>query len=122
MKQQKFSTKKRMQSFTHAFNGLKVLITEEHNAWIHLLAMCFVVILGFVFKVSQAEWIALAFAIGFVLAMEAVNSAIENLSDHVSPERHDLIKKVKDLGAAAVLISAITAFVVGLLIFIPKII
>ncbi len=122
MKQQKFSIKKRMQSFTHAFNGLKVLITEEHNAWIHLLATCFVVLLGFVCKVSQTEWIELVFAIGFVLAMEAVNSSVENLADHVSPERHDLIKKVKDLGAAAVLISAITAFVVGLIIFIPKII
>lgn len=121
MKQQKFSIKKRMQSFTHAFNGLKVLITEEHNVWIHLLAMCLVIILGFVYNVSQTEWIELVFAIGFVLAMEAVNSAIENLSDHVSPERHELIKKVKDISAAAVLISAVTALVIGLVIFIPKV-
>ena len=122
MKQEKFSIKKRIQSFSHAFNGIKILLSEEHNVWIHLLAACITILLGFILHISITEWIALLFAIGFVLAMEAINSAIENLADYVSPDKNELIKKVKDLSAAAVLISATTALVVGLIIFLPKII
>ena len=118
MKPERFSIKKRKQSFGYAFNGIKILIREEHNAWIHLMAAFFVLILGFVFNVSQTEWIALIFAIGLVLAFEA----IENLADYSSPDKHELIKKVKDLSAAAVLIAAITAFSIGLFVFIPKLI
>ena len=122
MKQEKFSIKKRIQSFSHAFNGIKILLSEEHNVSIHLLAACITILLGFILHISITEWIALLFAIGFVLAMEAINSAIENLADYVSPDKNELIKKVKDLSAAAVLISATTALVVGLIIFLPKII
>lgn len=122
MKQEKFSLKKRIQSFSHAFNGIKVLLVEEHNVWIHLIAMCIVVVFAFVFKISLTEWVALIFAIGFVLVTEVVNSAIENLADFVSADKHELIKKVKDISAAAVLMSAIAALIVGLLIFIPKVI
>ena len=64
----------------------------------------------------------MALAIGLVITSEIINSAIENISDFISPEKHDLIKKIKDLSAAGVLISAITAFVIGLIIFIPKLI
>jgi len=67
------------------------------------------------------EWIAVVVAFGFVIAMEIVNSAIENIADFVSPEKHEMIKKIKDLAAAAVLIAAITAFIIGLIIFVPKI-
>jgi diacylglycerol kinase len=69
-----------------------------------------------------SEWFAVIFAIGIVIAFEAINSAIENLADFVSPQEHHLIKKVKDLAAAGVLVSAISAAIVGLLIFIPRII
>ena len=110
-----------MQSFSHAFNGIKILLSEEHNVWIHLLAACIAIVLGFVLHVSETEWVALLFAIGFVLAMEAINSAIENLADYISPDKNELIKKVKDISAAAVLISAIAALCVGLIIFLPKI-
>ena len=68
------------------------------------------------------EWVAVAFAIGLVFSGEIFNSAIEDLSDVVCPERDDRIKKVKDLAAAAVLVNAITALAVGLLVFLPKII
>lgn len=112
---------KRMLSFGYAFNGLKILVTEEHNSWIHLLATVCVVIAGIVFKVSTFEWIALVFAIGFVIALELINSAIENIADFVSPDKHEAIKKIKDLAAAGVLVSAITAFIVGLIVFIPKV-
>ncbi len=120
MKQHKFSIKKRLKSFKYAFNGLMILVKEEHNARIHLFATICVVIAGFFLEISKIEWFAVIFAIGFVIALEIINSSIENIADFVSPEKHKRIKKIKDLSAAAVLVSAITAFVIGLLIFIPK--
>lgn len=122
MKEEKFSIAKRLKSFTYAFHGLRVLIKEEHNAWIHLFATVCVVVAGILFKISLMEWVAVVFAIGLVFSFEIINSAVENLSDFVCSERNDLIKKVKDLAAAAVLVSAITAAVIGLIVFIPKII
>ncbi|MBZ0242900.1 MAG: diacylglycerol kinase family protein [Bacteroidales bacterium] len=121
MKQRKFSIRKRLKSFSFAFNGLRLLLKEEHNSWIHLSAAICVVIAGFVFNISAFEWIAIVFAIGLVITLELINSSIENIADFVSPDKHDKIKKVKDLAAAAVLISAVTALVVGLIVFIPKI-
>ena len=121
MKQKDFSIKKRKQSFKFAINGLRILLCEESNAWIHLsIAIC-VLVAGFVFKISVGEWIVVIFCIGFVFALELINTAIENMADFVSKEYHDLIKKTKDL-TAAVLIGAIAAAIIGLMIFVPKII
>jgi len=121
MKQERFSIQTRLTSFGYAFNGLKILIKEEHNSRIHIMAVTCVLIAGFFFKLSALEWIAIVFAIGLVMALELFNSAIENLSDFVSPDRHDQIKKIKDLSAAGVLIGAITAVIIGLIVFVPKI-
>lgn len=119
---EKFSIAKRLKSFTYAFNGLKVLFAEEHNSRIHLFATVCVIIAGTLLKLSVLEWAAVAFAVGLVFSGEIFNSAIEDLSDVVCPERDDRIKKVKDLAAAAVLVNAIAAAVIGLLVFVPKII
>lgn len=119
---EKFSFAKRLKSFTYAFDGLKTLFAEEHNSWIHLFATVCVIIAGALLKLSLLEWAAVAFAVGLVFSGEIFNSAIEDLSDVVCPERDDRIKKVKDLAAAAVLVNAITAAVIGLLVFVPKII
>ena len=121
MNPQKFSISNRIRSFGHAFNGLKILFKEEHNSRIQITLAIGVVIAGFFFKISPTEWIAIVLAIGFVLAMEAINSAIEGLADFVSPEKNEMIKKVKDLSTAGVLISAISAVVIGLMVFGPKI-
>ena len=121
MKHQKFSIRKRINSFSFAFNGLKIFIREEHNGRIHLLSAFFTVIAGILLKVSAIEWVALVFAIGFVITSEIINSAIENIANFISPERHDTIKIIKDLSAAGVLLSAVTALVIGLIIFLPKI-
>ena len=122
MKQKKFSIKKRLQSFKHAFNGLRILLREEHNSWIHLFATVFVLVAGFTLKISAGEWIAVIFCIGIVFALELVNTAIENMADFVSKEYHISIKKIKDLTAGAVLAGAIVTAVIGLIIFAPKII
>jgi diacylglycerol kinase (ATP) len=121
MKQEKFSITTRIKSFQHALNGLKILWTEEHNARIHFLVGIIVVIAGFAFNVSFIEWMLLVIAIGFVIVVEIINSSIENLVDFVSPKKHPHIKKIKDLAAAAVLMSAMTAVVIGLIVFVPKI-
>lgn len=121
MKQEKFSIAKRLESFKYAFNGLRVLMQEEHNAWIHLFATLCVVVAGILFRISLLEWVAVVFAIGLVFSFEIVNTAVENIADFVCPERDDRIKRIKDLAAAAVLVSAITAAVIGLLVFVPKI-
>jgi Diacylglycerol kinase len=76
---------------------------------------------GLLLGISILEWVAIIIVIGFVIALEAINSSIEKLSDFVSPEKHNQIKTVKDLSAAGVLIGAITAVIVGLLVFIPMI-
>jgi len=117
----KFSLAKRLVSFRYAFNGLKILIKEEHNARIHLFITCCVMIAGVIFKISRSEWIAIVFCTGLVFALEMINSAIENTADMISKEKNDTIKKIKDLSAGAVLIAAIAAAVIGLVIFLPKI-
>jgi diacylglycerol kinase len=116
-----FSLKQRLKSFTHAYHGLKLLFKEEPNARIHLLAAGLAVLLSWLFKLSSLEWVAILLAIGFVFAMELINSSIENLADFVSPENQDAIKKVKDLAAAGVLICALTSVLIALAVFMPKI-
>ncbi len=121
MKNQKFSIKKRLKSFKYAINGLKILFRDEHNSKIHLVAMIIAIILGFILKVSEIEWIVIVLVIGFVFSIEIINSAIEYLADFISPDYHEIIEKVKDLSAAAVLISALISLIAASIIFIPKI-
>jgi len=117
----KFKIHERLNSFKYAFNGIKELIDNEPNVWIHLFATILVIVAGFLFKISLFEWIAIVFGIGFVITLEAINSSIEKLSDFASPGKNDQIKKVKDLAAAGVLISSATALIIGLIVFLPKI-
>lgn len=119
---ERFSIKKRIRSFGYAFSGLKTLFREEHNAWIHAAATVLVIAAGFLLRLSETEWIAVTAAIGLVIAAEAFNSSIERLADVVQPERDARIKSVKDLAAGAVLACAIAAAVIGLIIFLPKLI
>jgi len=119
---QKFSFSKRLASFSFAFSGLRVLFKEEHNSWIHLFLATSVLVLGIWLRISILEWVCLVFAIGFVFVAELFNSAIENICDFISPEKNTVIGKIKDLAAAGVLFSAITAFIVGAIIFLPKIV
>jgi undecaprenol kinase/diacylglycerol kinase (ATP) len=122
MKSNKFSIKKRAQSFSYAFNGIRLLFLEEHNSRIHAVAAICAIIAGIILKILIFEWIALTFAIGFVFVVETINSSIENTADLISLEKSNKIKRIKDLSAAAVLISSLSALVIGGLIFIPKIV
>lgn len=117
-----FSIADRIKSFSYAFTGLKTLFNEEHNARIHLVSALIVIVLGFVLKVSPAEWISLIVVMSLVFICELINTSLEALADLVSPGKHPQIKKVKDLAAGAVLISALSALITGIIIFTPKII
>lgn len=121
-KSEGFSVKKRMRSFKYAFRGMACLFKNEHNARIHLFITVCVVIAGFLLNISPTEWIAIVFAIGFVLAAESFNTAVEALCDEVSSGYRESIRRSKDVAAAGVMIAALTAVVIGLIVFIPKII
>lgn len=112
---------RRIKSFIHALNGIKMAFKEESNFRIHVVATIVVIGAGLYFKLSTTEWLAIIIVIGLVLLTELLNTAIENIADFISPERHEKIKTIKDIAAAAVLISVIVALMAGLLIFVPKV-
>lgn len=120
--QKRFSTVDRCRSFLFAYQGLKMFFTTQHNAWLHSVATVVVVSAGFFFKLNLVEWTLVIFAIGLVFTAELLNTAIEFLTDIVSPDYNEKAGKVKDIAAAGVLIAAITAFAVGCIVFLPKII
>jgi len=121
MPKQQFSTKKRIKSFKFAFHGISSLFRNEHNSWIHAFFAFAVIVAGFLFAINTFEWIAVIFAIGFVFTAELINSSIEKTVDLVTKETNPLAKQAKDLAAGAVLVAAITAAIIGVLIFAPKI-
>jgi undecaprenol kinase/diacylglycerol kinase (ATP) len=115
------STSKFFRSFKYALTGIATVFKEELNARVHLLAAMVAVVLGLVLKLAWFEWIVIIMVIGGVIAMELINTSIEALADLYSTDYNPNIKKIKDLAAGAVLVSAITALIVGLIIFLPKI-
>lgn len=114
-----FSLKKRFKSFKYAFKGIGYFLKGEHNAYIHLTIAALVILFGIIFKLSPTEWMMVAFAIGLVMMAEGMNTAIEYLANSITREKHPEIGKAKDIAAGAVLIAAITAAVIGLLVFVP---
>ncbi|MEZ4920632.1 MAG: diacylglycerol kinase family protein [Saprospiraceae bacterium] len=115
------SLRRRIDSFGYAFKGLVFLFKTQANARIHLLATLVVLVAGWYFEVSRVEWLILLLFIVLVIAMEAVNTALEQLTDLVSPEWHPLAGRAKDLAAAAVFVLAIGAIFAAFIIFGPKI-
>lgn len=115
-----FSIKSRINSFIYAFNGIKSLFRTEQNAWIHLIAASLAIFLGIMFKINYREWGLVAIAIGTVFVAEIFNTAIELLTDMISPEINEKAKKVKDLAAGGVLIASVMAAIIGMIIFLPR--
>jgi diacylglycerol kinase (ATP) len=118
----KFNLIDRLKSFRNAFSGIAVLIKYEHNARIHLLILIAVVAAGLLLHITTTDWIAIVIAAGFVFMSESFNTALEYLSDVISPEYNDKIRNAKDLAAAAVMIAAFMSVIIGMIIFLPKII
>lgn len=118
---QPFSFTQRLRSFQYAMAGLRTLLRTQHNAWIHAGATVLVIGAGLYFGLSLAEWCWLVLAITLVWMAEALNTALEFLADAVTREPHPLIGQAKDLAAAAVLIAALGAMIIGLLVLGPHV-
>lgn len=117
-----FSFKRLKSAFKYAFKGLGKVYKNEDNMKIHVVVTILVIICGFLFKVSSLEWIILIFAIGLVIGAEVLNTCIENLVDLVTKDFNKYAENAKDTAAAHTLVLSITAAIIGLIVFIPKLI
>jgi diacylglycerol kinase (ATP) len=109
----------RYHSFGHAFRGWWYVIRTQKNAWLHAIITTLVVVMALWLQVSAKDWAVLVLTIALVWSAELFNTAIEAVVDLASPVQHPLAKTGKDVGAAAVLIAALAAILVGLLILGP---
>ena len=109
-----------LSSFRYAFEGIAYLFRTQRNAQIHGSVSIIIVLFGVVFQISQAEWLAIVLAIMIVICAEGANTAIEAVVDLASPSYHPLAKIAKDVAAGTVLLAAIGAVVVGVIIFLPR--
>ncbi len=114
--------KKLINSFKFAFKGIGSCIRSERNMKIHFTMMILVVLLGIILNISMWEWITCFILFGLVISLEMVNTAIEIVVDLVSPTFNERAGRAKDIAAGAVLVNAIVAFIIGLIIFLPKVV
>ncbi len=114
--------KKFLLSFTYPIKGLRYAYRNEQNLAVDVGVALLVTIAGFIFKLNLVEWAILALTIGLVISCELINTAIEAVVDLVTEDYHPLAKVAKDTAAAAVFVFAIVAIIVGLIIFLPKVI
>jgi diacylglycerol kinase (ATP) len=111
--------KSRIQAFGHALGGWGHVLRTQQNAWIHSLVAFIVFILGLWLRISLRDWAVIVLTIAMVFFAEFINTSIEAVVDLASPDKHPLAKIGKDVGAGAVLVSAIAAVLIGLLILGP---
>lgn len=114
--------KKLFNSFKYAFQGFSYATKTQLNFRVHLGATAMALLLGWYLHISAAEWLWTALTIALVLTAELLNTAIEILTDLVSPDWNEKAGHIKDVSAAAVTITAVLAVVVGCIIFLPKLI
>jgi len=112
----------RLKSVVYAFKGAYKLITTEHSVMIQFSLAVLVTLAGFYFRISQVEWLVQTLAIGLVLSIEGLNTAVEKIADFSHPDYHQKIGFIKDIAAGAVFFAALAAIAVGLIIYLPRII
>ena len=106
-------------SFKYAFEGIAAALKEEPNLKFHFLAGFIVLIAAYILKISITDWMIIIFLIGFVIAVELTNTAIEAIVDEFTDKEHPGAKLAKDISAGAVLVAALTSATIGLMIFLP---
>ncbi|MGB5315838.1 MAG: diacylglycerol kinase family protein [Robiginitalea sp.] len=111
----------RVRSIRYAAKGAWILLKSEASIQVQFAVALVVCAAGWYYHISPMEWIVQLLAIGMVMGLEAINTAIEALSDYVQPERDSRIGQLKDISAGAVLIGAVAAGIAGLIIYLPKI-
>lgn len=114
-----YDFKKQLRSFGYAWKGIRCCVGKEQNLSFHLIATVLTVIAGFLLDIARTDWMIVILCIGVVIAAELFNTAIEKLVDLVSPQQHPVAGQVKDIAAGAVLVCAVTAAIIGLIVFIP---
>ena len=110
----------RLKSVTYAFNGAVKLITTEHSIMVQFTIAILMTVAGFFMNITATEWLFQTMAIGLVMSVEGLNTAIEKIADFIHPNYHERIGFIKDIAAGAVFFAAITAIVIGLIIYVPK--
>lgn len=110
----------RLKSIGFAFRGAIYLLKTEASIQVQFVIAIIVTALGFYFDISTIEWILQILAIGLVMSIEGINTAIEEVADFIHPENHKKIGLIKDIAAGAVFMASFFAIVVGLIIYIPK--
>ena len=115
-------TKKIINSFKYAFQGLATSFKTERNMRIHIVIMTLVIVAGILFKITALDWIICIILFAIVIAGELFNTAIETVVDMYIPYKNEKAKIAKDVAAGAVLVLAIGSAIIGLIIFVPKII
>ncbi|RNI27007.1 diacylglycerol kinase [Rufibacter latericius] len=118
-RQQPTFIRRRLNSFGYALKGITAAFRSEINLRWHVLSAGIVVAAGFYLGLSSMEWVVICFAIGLVWMAELFNTALEVVVNLVSPERHPLAGKAKDIAAGAVLVASLTSAIAGLLVFLP---
>ncbi len=111
----------RFKSVGFAFKGALKLISTEHSIMVQTSAAVLLIIAGFYFDISHEEWLIQTLAIGLVLGIEGVNTAVEKVADFIHPEFHERIGFIKDISAGAVFFAAMAAIAIFSIIYIPKI-
>lgn len=109
--------RERIISIGHAMDGIIHVVRSQANTWIYIFITVAVLILSFLLRLSTLEWVIILLLIGLVWSAECFNTALESIVDLVSPEIHPLAKIAKDTAAAGTLILAISAALIGAIIF-----
>ncbi|MBU2060687.1 MAG: diacylglycerol kinase family protein [Flavobacterium sp.] len=112
----------RLKSVNYALKGAIKLITTEHSVMVQFSLGIIMVIAGIFFQITATEWLFQTLAIGLVMSVEGLNTAIEKIADFIHPDYHERIGFIKDIAAGAVFFAAITAIIIGLIIYMPKIV
>ena len=110
----------RLKSFSFAAKGAIKLITTEHSIMVQSFITVIMIIIGFYLNITTTEWLFQTLAIGLVISIEGLNTAVEKIADFIHPDYHKRIGFIKDISAGAVFFAAITAITIGLIIYVPK--
>ena len=109
----------RLKSISYAFKGALKLISTEHSVMVQFSIGILMIFAGFYFGISKTEWLFQTLAIGLVMSIEGLNTAVEKIADFIHPTYHERIVFIKDIAAGAVFFAALTAIAIGLIIYIP---
>ncbi|WP_028783250.1 diacylglycerol kinase family protein [Thalassobacillus devorans] len=114
--------KKRGIGFRYAWRGIMIVAKTERNMKFHLTAAVLVLILSWLLQLTPVEWAVILLIIALILTLEMINTSIEKAMDHLAPDIHPAVGAIKDIAAGAVLVASVFSVIIGLVVFLPKLI